>query len=106
MRNIVCFHQFFVIITSNMEWLQLYFSTNFILILISIVMYVIAIQKYKQHRRVSICTIVIISILLILSLANSLQEVTKARELNTLTLTLAITGYALRPVCIYLFINW
>ena len=87
-----------------MEYVRLYFITNFILLCISAIMLFIAIQGFKNHKRMSICIILITAIVFFLSLDEILQTFYKAQANVAVTTVLAFLGYILRPVCVVLFI--
>ena len=87
-----------------MDWLANYFIDNFILLVLSVIMVIIAIQRYKQHPKISVCTISIIFIAIILSITNRVQEYGRVAGYPYLALTMGILGYTLRPVCIFLVI--
>ena len=87
-----------------MDWYQGLFIRNFILICVAIVMVVNAIQRYKQHPRISVYSILIMGCTLTLAFAGAMELYSKSIGNSYLALTFAILGYALRPACIYLFI--
>ena len=87
-----------------MEYVRLYFITNFILLCISAIMLFIAFQGLKNHKRMSICIILITAIAIFLSLDEILQTFYKAQANVAVTTVLAFLGYILRPVCVVLFI--
>ena len=87
-----------------MNWVSDFFISNFVLICISIIMYVIAIQRFKQHTKISVYTICLISSALILAIADSVQDYAKIAVLNNLAIFCGILGYTIRPLCIYFMI--
>lgn len=87
-----------------MNWVSSYFIENFILICICLIMYVIAIQRFRQHPRISLYTICIISTALLLSIFVHVQLYAKATSNILLAVICSIFGYSLRPVCIYFLI--
>ena len=87
-----------------MEWLKDYFASNFVLIFLSLVMLVIAIQRFRQHKRISLCTIAVITIAVLLSIASRAQEAFRVSGSLYGTLTMGIVGYVLRPLCVLLLI--
>ena len=87
-----------------MDVIKDYFIQNFILICLSLVMIIIAIQRFRQHSKISLCTIIVVGIALLLSISNRLQEVSRLAGHRYLTLTFGIIGYALRPCCVGLLI--
>ena len=87
-----------------MDWLKDYFVANFILIFLSLVMLIIAIQRFRQHRKISLCTIIVVGIAVILSIASRVQETLRLHGSLYGTLTMGIVGYSLRPCCIFLLI--
>jgi diguanylate cyclase (GGDEF)-like protein len=63
------------------------------------------IQKYKEHKRLSIYIILILSATLVLALCDSLKFYFQDEIRNvTATLIFSNFGYTIRPVCILLFI--
>ena len=87
-----------------MEYVRLYFITNFILLSISAIMLFIAFQSFKNHKRMSICIILITAIAIFLSIDEILQTYYKATANWLPTMILAFLGYVLRPACVVLFI--
>lgn len=87
-----------------MNWVGQFFVENFILICVSIVMYVIAIQRFKQHTKISLYTICIITSALLLAVSVHLQLYAKATGNITLAVICSIFGYSLRPMCIHFLI--
>ena len=87
-----------------MDWLKDYFVANFILIFLSLVMLIIAIQRFRQHRKISLCTIIVVGIAVVLSIASRVQETLRLHGSLYGTLTMGIVGYSLRPCCIFLLI--
>ena len=77
---------------------------NFVLLCMALVMVVNAVMHYSQNRRISLCSILITVCCILLALSVSIQDYGKPRGLLYLTMTFAIIGYILRPVCICLFI--
>ena len=87
-----------------MDWLKDYFVSNFILLFMSLVMLIIAIQRFRQHTKISICTIIVVAIAITLSITSRIQEACRVSNNLYGTLTMGILGYALRPCCVYLLI--
>ena len=87
-----------------MNWVSDFFISNFVLICISIIMYVIAIQRFKQHTKISVYTICLVSSALILAIADSIQDYARIAVLNNLAIFCGILGYTIRPLCIYFMI--
>ncbi len=87
-----------------MELFKEYITINFILILVAVVMYIYAIQKFHQHPRISTYSILIVSFALTLSVVEFLQDYFKIQGILSGTYVCAISGYTLRPICVYLFI--
>ena len=83
-----------------------FFVDNFALILISLVTMIIAIQHFKQHRRISTYTIFTITSALLLAIFSDIEAYAKiayvpSKEgLYYLALICAILCYILRPACI------
>ena len=77
---------------------------NLFLIVISAIMLFIAIYNMKQHRRTSVCLIVITGLALFLAISESLEDYFKSRD-NVLGPTIfSFLGYTLRPICLIWFI--
>ena len=82
------------------------FVNNFALLLISVVTVIIAIQHFKQHRKISTYTIFLIASTLLLAILSAIEfyakeKYTTGKEgLYYLALSCAIAGYILRPACI------
>ncbi len=87
-----------------MDYLKLFFIRYFVVICISTVLYVISIQRYSRHKGISLCMIIITSLVLALSVANIFEDYGKAHGIVPLATIFAFLGYILRPVCLYLFI--
>ena len=81
-----------------------FFIHNFVLLCMAIVMIVNAVMHYSQNKRISLCSILITACCIILAISVSVEDYGKPRSLYYLTLTFAIIGYIVRPLCIYLFI--
>ena len=88
-----------------MDYLKEFIVHNFVLFCLALVMVFNAIMHYSQNKRISICTLCITGISLVLAGSFTLQNYAKAHNLYYLAMTLSILGYALRPVCVYLFIR-
>ena len=76
----------------------------FILLCAASVLYVTSIQRFKSHKRISICVILIISSALFLSVANILEDYGKDTLNIPLTTFFSWIGYILRPALVFLFI--
>ena len=87
-----------------MEAFKVYIIKNFILICLSIVLYINSILRYKQHKRISQCVIGITSIALYLSIGNAISDFTKAQSNIIATTIISVIGYTIRPGCLFLFI--
>ena len=87
-----------------MDWVGQFFIENFILICVCIVMYVIAIQRFKQHTKISLYTICIITCALLLAVSVHVEIYAKATGNIPLAMVCSIFGYAIRPLCIYFLI--
>ena len=87
-----------------MEAFKVYIIKNFILICLSIVLYINSILRYKQHKRISQCVIGITSIALYLSIGNAISDFTKAQSNIIATTIISVIGYIIRPGCLFLFI--
>ncbi|MBP5574261.1 MAG: diguanylate cyclase [Bacilli bacterium] len=94
----------------NSTYFGRFFVSNFALITICVVMMIIAIQRFKQHQRISIYTILLLSNVLLLAVATALEEYFKTiyvigdEGIYYLALVCGILGYTLRPACIYFVI--
>ncbi len=88
-----------------MNYFNSFIITNFILICLSVVMSIIAIQKRNEHRQTSVYILLILATTIIISIFDTLinvsQEVWKNIFLTTLFSSI---NYVLRPTCILLFI--
>ena len=84
-----------------MNFIQSFLINNFVLVCISIVLMINVIQKYKEHKRLSIYIILILSATLVLALCDSLKFYFQDEARNiTATLIFSNFGYTIRPVCI------
>ncbi len=88
-----------------MDEFKLYIVKNFILICLSIVLYVNSILRYRQHKELSKCVITITSIAVYLSIANAIQEHIQNQGNIIGTTIISFIGYVIRPVCITLLIR-
>lgn len=86
-----------------MEWVQDFLFQNFILLFTAIVMFASSIIRYKAHPRVSVYTMLIMTVALCLASFGQLEKYGKSIVDPTLTLIFSILGYIFRPICIYLF---
>lgn len=89
-----------------MEYFRAYIITNFILICISAIMVFIALHSFKQHKKMSLCIIVITALTIILSIEENLQLVTKANASVIGTEILSYLGYVLKPLVLIWFIRF
>ena len=88
-----------------MQYFYDFFIRNFFLLCIAIVMIVLSIQKRREHKRVSLFIIIIMSSTVLLSILESLQDYLQYEVGNALgTTILSSVCYVLRPFCILLFI--
>lgn len=87
-----------------MDYLKLFFIRYFILLCVSAVLYITSIQRYQRHKRISICMIIITSLVLFLAISNIIEGYGKDTLNASLTTLFAFFGYILRPICIYVFI--
>ena len=88
-----------------MEIVAAFFIRYFVLICLSIVMVVNSITHFRIDRRISFCSILITFCCILLAISCFGQEYTKPAGLYYWTLILSIFGYALRPTCLYIFIQ-
>lgn len=86
-----------------MDWAKEFLFQNFILLFTAIVMFVSSIIRYKAHPRVSIYTMLIMTVALSLATFGQLEKHGKYIVDPTFTLIFAVLGYIFRPICIYLF---
>ena len=87
-----------------MEYVKHFIITYFILICISIIMTIIAIQTFKQKKRRSIFIIAILGLTLFISVIETLLIWTRDRLNPQGTTILAFLGYVTRPGLAVLFI--
>ena len=87
-----------------MNYLLDYIVRYFVLLCAASVLYVISIQRYKSHKRLSFCMILIVSAVLFLSVANIIEDYGKDHCLIPLTTICSWIGYTLRPALVVLFI--
>ena len=86
-----------------MDWAKEFLFQNFILLFTAIVMFVSSIIRYKAHPRVSVYTMLIMTVALSLATFGQLEKYGKYIVDPTFTLIFAVLGYIFRPICIYLF---
>ena len=90
----------------NSTYIGRFFVDNFALLLITVVTIIIAIQHFKQHRRISTYTIFTITSALLLAIFSDLEYYAKTNYvpgqegLYYLAKACAVTCYILRPACI------
>lgn len=77
---------------------------NFFLLCASTAMIVISVQKFKQHPRISLYSILICVFSLLHALVAKLEQVARANLNPNLTLFFAIMVYSIGPLLLYLFI--
>lgn len=88
-----------------MDYLKEYLAVNFIMIFIAIIMFIQAIQGYKAHKRVSRYIIAIISLTVLMSFLEVLQELCQFQWKNIGGATAcAFFLSVLRPTCLFLFV--
>ncbi|MCR4562138.1 MAG: GGDEF domain-containing protein [Bacilli bacterium] len=88
-----------------MTYLQNYIITNFILLCVALVMSVMAIQKRKEHRRISMYILLIMGTTVLLSILEGIQLVFQDEMRNIfLSVLNSCICYVLRPLCPLLFI--
>ena len=81
-----------------------YFVRYFILLCAASVLYVISIQRFKSHKRISICMIAVVSATLFLSAANIVEDYAKDICNVPLATIFSWIGYVIRPALVFLFI--
>ncbi len=83
-----------------MDYLAKYFISNFILICITIVMYINSILKMKEHKNISIYIIIIMSITFSISIFDAIKEYSQEVLVNVALATfLTSLTYVLKPMC-------
>ena len=87
-----------------MDWSNTFLVEYFFLIVISLVMVVNSILRFRQHPRISTYTIIIITASLILSIAKTLDYYGKDTGNIPLTTFCSFLGYVLNAFCIFFFI--
>lgn len=87
-----------------MEWLRDYFVTNFVLLCLSLVMVVIANQRFRQHPKISVLSILIVFVAIILSISSRVEDFGTEHGYIVLAKSMGIIGYTLRPACVLLLI--
>lgn len=88
-----------------MDEFKTYIIKNFLLICMSIVLYINSILRYKQHPKISQCVIAITTIALALSVSNAVVAHTISIGDPITPTILYYFGYVVRPVCIWLLLN-
>lgn len=87
-----------------------FFVDNFALLLISIVMFILAVQHFKQHRLVSVYTMLLLTSTLILAICSDVEFYAKEnfdtskQYLYYVALVNSYICYIVRPACIYFMI--
>ena len=87
-----------------MDFVRLFFTRNFILLCIAVVIMIVSIQRIDRHKRMSICMILITSIVVFLAIANIMEDFGKQKCIVPLATIFAFFGYILRPTILYIFI--
>ena len=87
-----------------MDYVKEFVVHCFALLCISAVLIITSIQKMHQHKRISICILVIDFIAILLAVSSILEKYGKDTNNITLTTIFAFIGYVIRPICIYVFI--
>lgn len=86
------------------EILKILITNNFALLCVAAVLTFIAIQRFKQHPRVSVYTILIIAASLLLAMSTSTEDYFKSTGNVNATLICSVVSYITRPFCVFLFI--
>ena len=73
---------------------------NFLLFCIAVVLIVNSIMRYKQHPRISLCTILLMSNTLLLAIINLLIDIGRDIANPNLAMIASAFGYVFRPICI------
>ncbi len=87
-----------------MNYAESYFITNFFLLCISILMFIVSIRRFKQHVRVSVLVMSIVSVTLLMSVVDVLMAYTKEQVNVPATTVLSFFSYILKPITLVLFI--
>ena len=88
-----------------MNYLYSYFITYYFMLCIVFVMTIICIQKFREHRKMSVYIFIIMGLVLTLSIVDTVKLYTQNELKNaTLTILLSSLSYVLRPTCLLLFI--
>lgn len=88
-----------------MQFFNSYIITNFILLCLSAVMTLIALQKWKEHPKTSIYMLAIIGTTIIISIFDTMIKAAQYEWKSIFLTTLfSCINYVLRPSCILLFI--
>ena len=87
-----------------MHYFELFITRYFILLCVSAILYILSIQRYDSHKRISLGIIIINSFVLSLAIFSILEEYGKDSANVALTTVFAFLGYVIRPACILVFI--
>ena len=87
-----------------MHYFELFITRYFILLCVSAILYILSIQRYDSHKRISLGMIIINSLVLSLAVFSIAEEYGKDSANIPLTTVFAFLGYVIRPVCILIFI--
>ena len=87
-----------------MDYVINFIINYFILLCVCLVMYANSIVRFKQHQRISLYSILIISNALLLAILVTTNNYAKDHNYLILATILTALGYGLRPVCIYFII--
>lgn len=87
-----------------MEWVGNFLIQNFILLCVSTIVIVNSVQHYKENKKVSIYSCIIIGLTLLLAVAGTIENYGKAIVSVDITTAFSFFGYVIRPVIVYLFV--
>lgn len=88
-----------------MEYINSFFTNNFILLCIIVVLGIHSIQRYTEHKRLYNYVFAILGVALLLAIIITLKDYAQEVLVNTtLTTVLSSLGYIIRPGCVLLFI--
>lgn len=77
---------------------------NFVLVCTSIVLITMAIQRFKQHPRISTYTILVVACAFSLAVFDIIERIAKLQGILPLAMICAVYGYIARPLCLFFLI--
>lgn len=87
-----------------MEWVRYFILQNFILLCTSVIVIVNTFQHYKQDKKVSLYSSLIIGVTLLIAIFITLEQYARSIVSVPLTTVFSVLGYVLRPALLYLFL--